>query len=1124
MPNQPLEKLLQNIRRVIDRDQVKTLTDEELVERFSSGKEQVAFEALVQRHGPLVLGVCRRILGNAEDVEDAFQAIFVVLAHKSASLHKRRSVGSWLYTIAYHVALKAKAANARRQAHERRAGTMSKVECLGEADWQELRMVLDEELHRLPDRYRAPLVLCYFEGMTHEQAARELGWPVGSMAKRLGRGRELLRQRLELRKIALPAGLLATGLAKHAIAAVPASLVQAAVKAGLIVAVGKTTAGGISASVALLANEAMTAMFVTKLKIATVVLLSVTVLGTGVGWAAHRVLARPPQELAYKEENKNPPANRKNEGAPRTEPHTLVDQNGDPLPQGAMARLGTVRFRHEWTIYAVALSPNEKLLAIGGNEAVCLWDADSGRELRRMYCQVGYAPGIQALAFSHDGEILASAHWDGDIHLWDVSSGREIRVIKEFQAQVQSYYRSSAHLAFTPGDKTLVSLGRDQTIRLWDVTTGKQLRQFTNQKDNQVACALSPDGKIIASGGLDKIVHVWDMSTGKELRQMKGHREIILGVAFSPDGSLIATGGGTDAVHLWETATGKEVRRLALRPHPQRGVTYTSTDHIIFLPDGKTLATGGQTGWYQLFDVATGKEISLLSVPWSSSPIAVMSDGRTMLFLGEEVCTVHFAEAKTGKPTREFGGHAGRIESIALAPDGRTLATSSFLEGAIRIWDRETKKEVRRVRDSARRLGFAPDGRTLVAADDSTIRLWDFPSGKVLKEFEQKQHVCIALSFAADGKATTNYDQAGNIRTYDLATGKEIRKINTQHPIWAAASSWDGSLAATADHADTKIHLWELSTGKKLRTVNRYRGGIVSLAFSHDGKTLAADTGELWETATGGLRRSYKPSRRGTTYYTALAFAPNGKSLAGAELPEHGPRRSVWTKIVVWELPSGRVVREFAGHRGWVSGLAFSPDSKLLVSGSHDTTALVWNVADLASQEEREQKPADIKALWTDLGTSEAARAYQIIGSLIGSPEQTVAFLQKHLHPATKTTPQLEKQIRAAIAHLDDSEFKLRKQAENEIERLKDLAESALREALANKPSPEVRRRVEVLLAHIENEHRGIIRTVEVLEYIATPGARELLRSLAQGAPEARLTQEAKASLDRLAKSSASKP
>jgi RNA polymerase sigma factor (sigma-70 family) len=258
-------------------------TDRDLLERFVTGQDQTAFAVLVARYGPLVLGVGRRVLGDAHEAEDVFQATFLILARKAAAVRWQESVRNWLYQVASRVAREARARRARRQRHERAAAALPRADGESELTWQEVRGVLDEELSRLPEKYRAPLVLCYLQGKTRDEAAEQLGWVVGAVKKRLEVGRNLLRQRLIRRGLRLSAALLATLLAKNLTpAAVPALALVAAVRAGVAFAAGQT--GSVPAPALSLAQGVLSTMFVSKLKFGAAVLaLALIAAATGTG-------------------------------------------------------------------------------------------------------------------------------------------------------------------------------------------------------------------------------------------------------------------------------------------------------------------------------------------------------------------------------------------------------------------------------------------------------------------------------------------------------------------------------------------------------------------------------------------------------------------------------------------------------------------------------------------------------------------------------------------------------------------------------------------------------------------------------------------------------------------------
>jgi RNA polymerase sigma factor (sigma-70 family) len=276
--------VLRYLRRTAD----SSVVDRELLQRFLELRDQAAFEMLVCRHGPMVLGVCRRLLDRGQDVDDCFQATFLVLVRRAGSLSWEESIGGWLHQVASRVALKLRASGRRRLANSRELDGEDLADprsaATGEVDRVELRDILDDELQRLPAKYRHPLVLCYLQGKTHEEAAAELGWPRGSMARRLTRAQELLKARLVGRGVLLSAAWTTALVAENAEAAVPPTLLTATVQAAEALTVGGPCAGIISDRLSELVEGVIETMFPSKLKMAVVVLAVLGVLAGGVGW------------------------------------------------------------------------------------------------------------------------------------------------------------------------------------------------------------------------------------------------------------------------------------------------------------------------------------------------------------------------------------------------------------------------------------------------------------------------------------------------------------------------------------------------------------------------------------------------------------------------------------------------------------------------------------------------------------------------------------------------------------------------------------------------------------------------------------------------------------------------
>jgi RNA polymerase sigma factor (sigma-70 family) len=359
-------KVLQQLRTALLRQGAGSLTDGQLLECFLAQRDEAAFTALVRRHGPMVLGVCRRIIGNVHDADDAFQATFLVLVRKAASLRQRELLGNWLYGVAYRTAMKARALNRRaarrtdavgRQVADKLERTMSQDQ-LDPADlWQELQPLLDQELNRMPDKYRVPVVLCELEGQTRKAVAQQLGIPEGTLSSRLATARKLLANRLTRRGGTLSAGSLAMMLSQSAASAsVPASLLTSTVKAVCLLAAGPVAAGVISTKVATLTQGVMKAMLLSKLKITTAVLFLAGIAGTGVGVATYHSLG-PEQQTTEEQDTTKRQGNVSEEPQPLKKQGTFgaAQSQADELLQEALQALNASTGSRHRTLADIAV-------------------------------------------------------------------------------------------------------------------------------------------------------------------------------------------------------------------------------------------------------------------------------------------------------------------------------------------------------------------------------------------------------------------------------------------------------------------------------------------------------------------------------------------------------------------------------------------------------------------------------------------------------------------------------------------------------------------------------------------------------------------------------------------------
>jgi RNA polymerase sigma factor (sigma-70 family) len=1077
-------------------------SDADLLQRFVDQNDQTAFESLVWRHGPLVMGTCRRMLRDVHDAEDAFQATFLVLFRKAGSIRSRRSLGSWLFKVAYRVALRARARTTGRHEQEQARLDPPSPESGTDPLGHDVRPILDEQLQCLPEKYRAPLVLHYLEEMTVAQVAEELGWPTGTVSVRLDRAKRLMRKRLLARGLALSAAAASMELGQSMASAQPtAALVAATVRAALADAAAQLP-GTVSPSIVDLVKGEVQTMFLTQIKLAAALIVTACLV-VGVAVGALQALTSSATEPSAVQKA---PAQDSSPSSGKAAAPVPEGKVSDLLPPGALARMGISRFRHLTGVTAVAYSPDGKTLASAtggvGEHGVSLWETATGKEVRVLK----HRGWLSAVAFSPDGKLLASGSQDDTLRLWDVSTGKEIRVVKH-PGWVSA-------VAFAPDGKTLAAAG-GATLLVWDVATGKEIHALSGHQDKIFSVAFAPDGKTIASGSGDKTVRLWDAATGKEVRTLKGHEWWISSVAFAPDGKTIASGSADTTVRLWDAATGQQVRTLQA-PGGSSGSIYC----LAYSPDGSTLVAGGLGNDIniRIWQVTTGKFVR--SIPWDGvTCIAFSPDGQT-LAAGSQHWTIGLWDSATGKELRPLHGHVLGISVVAFAPDGKTLASGSG-DMTVRLWETATGREIHALAghgSSVLSLAFSRDGKTLVSTGaDMSVRLWETATGKELRTLQGAKGASLAAAFSPDGRTLAFGGQDGAVRLCEAVSGKETHVLRgEQGPVGAVTFSSDGKTLAAA--VGNTLQLWDATIGKEVRTIKgdvvppgngRFRAlrinpQITSLAFSPDGKVVAAGNTDgklrLWELATGKEFRSLTGTQ-------GVAYSADGKTLAsGSGMTVH-----------LWDAWTGREICTFGGHRGTVVSVGFSPDGKTLATGSSDTTAVAWKVP---AHEERPSAPPSKDTLdrwWSQLVGNDAPQAHGAIAGLIASPEASVPFLKERVRPVT---PADAKQLERWLADLNSDQFAVRQKASQELEQMGDLAEPRLRRALNDKPSLDVQQRIGALLDKLHDlsgERLRLWRVILALEAVGTPEAQAVLRTVAAGAPASRLTKDAAVSLERLA-------
>src|SRR5579883_1588110 len=1108
----PADRLIRCVRRIASRTGPEC-EDAELLTRFITSRDSAAFEALVARHGPMVLRVCQHVLGNQHDAEDAFQATFLVLARKAASVCPPGALSGWLHGVACRIALGARTA-ARRRIREGHASELSppdpRPDPLTELTAREGLRIIEEEVQRLPESYRLPVILCCLHGVSQEEAARQLGWTPGSIKGRLERGRQRLHRRLLRRGLGLGAALALAELSRGTAAGVTGASVEATAKAALAFsAQGPAEAGFASGEVVALAQAGLKPVAWARAKLGLLLLLA-TAVTSGVAVSVHH---KPDTDPGQAAPNGQWPKSSSDKEQART------DRYGDPLPKGAVGRLGTIRFRLAgWGESVLFTLDGQRLISHDGGD-LHIWEVSTGRPLREFSLPENQR--AWAIALSPDGQTLAAGSTDGAIYLFDLRSGKTVQRLLGPAEEARA-------LAFSPDGKLLASgrhfdfprkQGQDNPIQLWDVATGKELRRLIGHKDTVLSVAFSPDGKTLASGAhrYDATLRLWNVATGDELFALKGHGGELWSVAFSPDSKTVATGSMDKTIRLWDPATGKEKRRLT-------GHT-ADVMAVAFSPDGKTLASGGFDRTLRLWNSATGKQLKRIELDEAGN-------ART------------FASSSKFRINRGFA-------AVAFSPDGKTVAAGGR-DHTLRLFEATTGNEIRSIQgqfDALDAVVFSSDeGRVWTLGGDRNLRSWESTTGKEVRVLATSAGLPLCVAFSADGRLAATGCEDKAARIWDLVTGQQVQRVNTTDVIGALAFAPDGRTLATANRWQqrSEVSVWDITTGRlHHRLPGPAEGGnntVVALAFTPDGRTLAGPTHDgivhFWDLAAG---TESLPPLKLPQHCDLAAFSPDGRTLAAGNMNgticlyematgKERLRCRGWPfccspdgrllasgmggTVAVWDLTLGKEVGRFAGHRGDIAALAFSAEGTRLVSGSQDTTALIWDLNILPRRLQPPLTRGQLGQLWQELASPDAAVAYRAIGSL--AVQQAVPFLAKKLRPVP---PADSKQVARLVANLDSEQFAVRERASMDLERLGEAAEPALRQALAGDVSAEVRRRLRDVLDRMQvwsSERLRTKRALEALERVGSPEARQMLAKLARDSSGTRTGMAALDTLRRL--------
>jgi RNA polymerase sigma factor (sigma-70 family) len=1067
--------------------------DVDLVGRYLQG-DPAALEAMVRRHGPAVLGVCRRMLGPGADADDAFQATFLTLTLRARSIRKPAALGSWLHGVAVRCCRKALGRRARPPVGD----VAGRSDPFAEVAWRELRGLLDEELNRLPATLRAPLILCLVESRARDEAARSLGWSLRTFDRRLARGRAALKARLVRRGV----GALGLGLgvlnAEGLTAGLPERLVAAVCGARAVVP---------PAVRALVAPAARGFRF--KLALGVVLGLGSLAAVSGFGGA-------PPAE--------KPP----DRPAPKVEPAEDLE---DPMPAGALRRFGSTRFRYPTSLTQAALSPDGKRVAIGGYAQISVYDTETGKCVRVLdnpYWPADGAGRLPAMAFSPDGKLLAHfVRWgEATARVCDVETGKEIAAVKGLRPDLK-YLMYSGYglprqaegvdgnftgLYFADGGRRLVLVG-DRYVHIRDARTGEPVAKYdlpNSQtkaggaiRQETIVC-FSPDGRLYAVVAGDNW-QVREPATGKTVFRAtvksavgKDGRPAGPFAAICPDGKTLAiSAGALDEVQLWDIPGGRLLRTLTGRAAKVRML-----GHLAFGADGKQLFAGGEDVVFR-WDAATGTELPALAGDTGHGPphAFASTDGQTLVTVDGNGLIRRW-DPTTGKPLSIPLGYTTQTISDVSADGARAVVADDA--GRIDLWSvgENSRHELHAIGTvRARDVRFSPDGKFLAAGlSDGTVRVWDVRTRREVKTFganpKDGSSAVKGVEWSPDGSCL--YVTAGAVVAWDWREGE----VRWQLPAADAArvrASRDGKRLAVVRPDVREVLVLDGGTGKveaKLE-VNRQLQ-VECVAFSPDGRTVVTGmhggTVYIWNAATGRYL-GWLPSQGQGDVIWGIEFTPDGRHVVTGSYT--GPVR-------VWELDTKTEVFRRTDGPSIALRVSLSADGRKLLA-AQQRAPILWSLA--------AEPTGDREHQWADLLT-DPITAYRAQWGLAGS-DGLARFLRAKIGDRV---PEADaERIQRLIAELDDSSFRTRESALAELIRLGRLARPAVRTALADSPPAEQHQRLEVLAARykvgLPPDELRLRRAVQALRWCGDAEAKKLLAEWASGMAGAPLTEAARAAV-----------
>nr|MDZ8288500.1 ribosome assembly protein 4 [Nostoc sp. ChiSLP01] len=493
---------------------------------------------------------------------------------------------------------------------------------------------------------------------------------------------------------------------------------------------------------------------------------------------------------------------------------------------------------HKDQVNSVAYSPNGQQLASASlDNTIKIWDFSSGQLLKTL---TGHSDRVISVAYSSNGQQLASASDDKTIKIWNVSNSQLLKTLTGHSSSVNS-------VAYSPSGQQLASASDDKTIKIWDVSSGQLLKTLTGHSSTVNSVAYSPNGQHLASASSDKTIKIWDVSSGQPPKTLTGHSSTVISVAYSPNGQRLASASVDNTIKIWDLSSSQLLKTLTGHSSSVNSVAYSS--------NGQQLASASSDKTIKIWDVSNGQLLKTLT------------------------------------------GHSNVVYSAAYSPSGQQLASASY---------------------------------------DKTIKIWDVSSGQILKTLTGHSSSVISVAYSPNGRQLASASVDNTIKIWDVSSGQLLKTLTDySSSVNSVAYSPNGQQLASASFHET-IKIWDVSSGQILKTLTGHSSWVISVAYSPNGQQLASasvdKTIKIWDVSSGQLLKTLTGHSNGVR---SVAYSPNGQQLVSASSDK---------TIKIWDVSSGQLLKTLTGHSSQVNSVVYSPNGKQLASASWDKTIILWDL------------------------------------------------------------------------------------------------------------------------------------------------------------------------------------